>query len=96
MRVDRIFDGDTLLPMDPARPRATALAALGGRIVAVGDGDDLRRYRDAERVVRLQSRTAVPGFHDAHNHMPAFGLGLAEVLATVAGGGVAHDRMGLG
>ena len=78
MRVDRIFEGGTLLTMDPARPRATALAVLGGRIVAVGDGDELRRHLDAERVVSLQGRTVVPGFHDAHNHMPAFGMGLAH------------------
>ena len=79
MRVDRIFEGGTLLTMDPARPRATALAVLGGRIVAVGDGDELRRHLDAERVVSLQGRTVVPGFHDAHNHMPSFGLGLADI-----------------
>jgi predicted amidohydrolase YtcJ len=29
--------------------------------------------------VSLQGRTVVPGFHDAHNHMPAFGRGLADV-----------------
>src|SRR5262245_46931365 len=40
MRVDHIFEGERLLTMDPARPRATALAVLGGRIVAVGDGDE--------------------------------------------------------
>ena len=79
MRVDRIFEGGTLLTMDPARPRATALAVLGGRIVAVGDGDELRRHLDAERVVSLQGRTVVPGFHDAHNHMPSFGMGLADI-----------------
>ena len=94
MRVDRILEDGRLLTMDPAR--AAALAMPGRRIVAVGDGDERRRHLDAERVASLQSRTAVPGFHDAHNHMPAFGLGLAEVLATVAGGGLAHDRMGLG
>jgi len=94
MRVDRILEDGRLLTMDPAR--AAALAMPGRRIVAVGDGDELRRHRDAERVVSLQSRTAVPGFHDAHDHMPAFGLGLAEALATVAGGGVANDRMGPG
>ena len=70
MRVDEIFEGGALLTMDPARPRATARAVLGGRIVAVGDGDELRRHLDAERVVSLQGRTVVPGFHDAHNHMP--------------------------
>ncbi len=94
MRVDRIFEDGRLLTMDPARETAPAMPR--GRIVAVGDGDGLRRHRDAERVVSLQGRTVVPGFHDAHNHMPAFGLGLAEALATVAGGGITHDRTGLG
>ena len=79
MRVDRIFEGGTLLTMDLARPRATALAVLGGRIVAVGDGDELRRHLRADRVVSLQGRTVVPGFHDAHNHMPAFGMGLGDI-----------------
>src|SRR5262245_28100307 len=82
MRVDRIFEGGTLLTMDPARPRATALAVVGGRIVAVGDGDELRRHLDAERVVSLQGRTVVPGFHDAHNHMPSFGLGLSDIALS--------------
>ncbi len=95
MHVDRIFEGGRLLIMKPGRPRATAPAVLGGRTVAVGDGDELRRHRDGEQVVSLQDRTVVPGFHDAHDHMLAFGLGLA-VLATVAGGGITHDRMGLG
>jgi len=79
MRVDRIFEGGTLLTMDASRPRATALAVLRDRIVAVGDGDELRRHLDADRVVNLEGRAVVPGFHDAHNHMPSFGLGLADV-----------------
>jgi len=79
VRVDRIWEGGNLLTMDPARPRATALATWRGRIVAVGDGDELRRQLRAERVVSLQGRTAVPGFHDGHNHMPAFGMGLGDV-----------------
>ena len=79
MRVDRIFDHGHLLTMDASRPRATALAVLGGRIVAVGDGDELSRHLSADRVVSLQGRTVVPGFHDAHNHMPSFGMGLADV-----------------
>jgi hypothetical protein len=77
MRVDRIFEGGTLLTMDPAQPRATALAVLGDRIAAVGH--ELSRHLSAERVVPLQGRAVVPGFHDAHNHMPSFGLGLSDV-----------------
>lgn len=78
-RVDTLFRRGRLLTMDPARPRATALAVLGGRIVAVGEDDELARHLAADRVVDLQERTVVPGFHDAHNHMPGFGLALGHV-----------------
>ena len=77
IRADVIFEGGNLLTMDPAQPRAGGLAVLHGRIVAVGD--DLSRHLRAERVVRLEGRTVVPGFHDAHNHMPSFGMGLSDV-----------------
>src|SRR4029078_8429204 len=33
----------------------------------------------ARRVISLRGRTVVPGFHDAHNHMPSFGMGLGQV-----------------
>lgn len=67
MRVDLIFEGGRLQTMDPVRPRATALAVLGGRIVAVGDGDELRRHLDAKTVVSLL------GIHDMVNQRTASG-----------------------
>jgi predicted amidohydrolase YtcJ len=89
MRVDCIFEGGTLLTMDDTRPRATALAVLGERIVAVGDGNELHRQLNAARVVSLQGRTVVPGFHDAHNHMPSFGMSLSDIsLGSPPVGGV--------
>jgi predicted amidohydrolase YtcJ len=69
-----------VLTMDPARPRATAVAVAGGRIVAVGDdAPDLARGVAAENVVDLRGATLIPGFHDAHNHMIGFGLSLTEI-----------------
>jgi predicted amidohydrolase YtcJ len=75
-----------VLTMDPARPRAGAVAITGGRIEAVAAngaelgvdrvGVDLVR---AARVVDLRGATLMPGFHDAHNHMTGFGMSLAEV-----------------
>src|SRR5262245_50071370 len=79
MRVDCIFRDANVLTMDAARPRASAIAVLGARIVEVGDGADLARRLDAERTLSLEGRTVVPGFHDAHNHMPSFGMGLDDV-----------------
>ena len=42
MSGDLILVNGQILTMDPARPRATALAIRQGRIVAVGDEDDVR------------------------------------------------------
>src|SRR2546429_1747328 len=60
--------------MDPARPRASAVAIAQGRITAL---DEIRP--GAARVVDLRGATVLPGFHDAHNHMIGFGMSLGEV-----------------
>ena len=66
-----------VLTMDPARPRASAVAIAGGRIEALDASLD--RLNEADRVVDLRGATVLPGFHDAHNHMVGFGMSLAEV-----------------
>ena len=78
MRVDSIWRGGDVLTLDPARPRASALAVIGDRIVAVGDDADLDGLT-ADRTVELGGATVVPGFHDAHDHCVFFGMSLAEL-----------------
>lgn len=78
MRVDTVFRRANILSLDPARPRASALAVLGDRLVAVGDDDDLAGLT-ARRTVDLGGATVVPGFHDAHNHCVFFGMSLDEL-----------------
>ncbi len=78
MRVDTVWRGGNLLTLDPARPRATALAVLGDRIVAVGDDHDLDGLTP-DRTVDLGGATVVPGFADAHDHCVFFGMSLAEL-----------------
>jgi predicted amidohydrolase YtcJ len=63
-----------VLTMDPARPRASAVAVAGGRITAV---DEIPA--GTAHVVDVRGATVLPGFHDAHNHMTGFGLSLGEV-----------------
>ena len=66
--------------MDPARPRASAVAVAGGRIVGVGDDAATAAGGSrARNVIDLRGATLIPGFHDAHNHMIGFGLSLTEV-----------------
>ncbi|MFC9916814.1 amidohydrolase, partial [Streptomyces sp. NPDC127197] len=63
--------------LDPARPRATAVAVRDGLITAVGDESDVRDWLGpATRIVRLDGAHLVPGLVDAHSH-PVWGLEMA-------------------
>jgi hypothetical protein len=73
---DLLLVNARILTMDPNRPGATALAIAAGRVLGTPDADDLPAAR---RVVDLEGRCVVPGFHDAHNHMAWFGQGLLEI-----------------
>jgi predicted amidohydrolase YtcJ len=74
--VDLLLVNANVLTMDPARPRARAVAVSGGRIAGLpADAAQVR----AAQVVDLHGATVTPGFHDAHNHMTWFGMSLGEV-----------------
>jgi len=65
---------------DPARPEATALAARGGRIVAVGSDAEVGKLRGPQTVVvDGKGRRVVPGFIDSHTHMSMGGFNLLAV-----------------
>ncbi|WP_409184823.1 amidohydrolase [Amycolatopsis sp. VS8301801F10] len=70
MQVDAVYENARLVTGD------TALAVLHGRIVALGDD---ARSLSARRRVDLGGGFVAPGFHDAHNHMAWFGMGLDDV-----------------
>ena len=78
MRFDLVLDNANVLTIDPSRPRAGSIGIIGDRIVAVGDRGELAGH-EAAATVDLDSRFVVPGFNDAHNHMPAFGSSLGDV-----------------
>jgi len=67
----KIFTGD------PVHPEAEAVAVLGDRIVAAGQGDDVSAWRGpATRVIDAGGRRVVPGFNDAHVHFIPGGMDL--------------------
>lgn len=68
---DRVLVNARVWTGDAARPEATALAIRGDRIVAVGDDATIRALAGARTTVEdLEGRRIVPGFHDAHWHLP--------------------------
>jgi hypothetical protein len=66
---DVVIHGATVITIDPAKPRAQAIAVKFDRIVAVGHDDELRPLIGAStKVVDARGMTVTPGFIDAHCH----------------------------
>jgi predicted amidohydrolase YtcJ len=75
---DLILTGAEVITLDPASPRATAVAIGGGHITAVGDDAEVRRLQGRRtQVVDLHGGCLTPGLVDGHSH-PVFGMDLAQ------------------
>ena len=75
---DLVLLGGRVVTLDPARPEATAVAARGDRIVAIGDEERVRRLVGPDtHVVELVDELVIPGLIDAHGHF--LGLGLSQM-----------------
>lgn len=58
---------------------ASAIAVRDGRVLAIGDDDDVEGHRgDGTEVVDLAGRTVVPGLIDSHTHLVRAGLTWTE------------------
>lgn len=76
---DTIFLG-SVLTIDPAAPRAEGVAVTGDRILAVGTASDLHALAGpGTRVIELNGRCLLPGFHDSHVHYTRHGLELSRL-----------------
>jgi hypothetical protein len=65
--------------MDVARTWAKAVAIDDGRIVYVGTEDGLKRWQGSRtKLVDLQGKMVLPGFHDSHVHPISGGIELGE------------------
>lgn len=67
---DVIFRNGPIYPMATAGgAKVEALAIGGGKILAPGDAEEVKRLAGpATRIVDLQGRALLPGFIDPHNH----------------------------
>ena len=76
------FVDGRILTMDEQNRIAEAVLIKGERIAAVGSTEEILQSVDADTIVtRLQGKTMLPGFIEAHGHFP--GSGLSAVAADV-------------
>ncbi|MER7539233.1 amidohydrolase [Streptomyces sp. NPDC097704] len=79
---DLVFTRGPVFTADPARTRATSLAVVGERIVAVGHDEVRDLVGPGTEVVDLTGKLLLPGFQDAHIHAVGGGKELAECDLT--------------
>ena len=65
-----VLRGARILTMDEARPEASAIALVDGRIAAIGSDADVAPFLKGAKVYDLPADALVlPGFQDSHNHL---------------------------
>ncbi|TQV86788.1 amidohydrolase [Exilibacterium tricleocarpae] len=66
---DLIVTDANILTLDPARPRAQALAVKNGLIQAVGSNSDILALKGRRsEVLSAAGKTVIPGLNDSHMH----------------------------
>ena len=77
-----IYTGGTIVTVDDAHPTAGAIAVKDGKILAVGDPNEILKLKGAAtQVVDLGGKTMLPGFIDAHGHV--FNVGVQAAAANL-------------
>lgn len=72
----KLYFGGTILTMDKSRRKAEAMLTEDGRILAVGNLQELKGT--AAEPVDLRGATLMPGFVDGHSHIVSMGLNLTK------------------
>ncbi len=74
---DLILVNGKIETVDPALGEVEALAAAGGRILAVGTTAEIEALAsDSTRVIDLDGKRAIPGFIEGHGHFTGIGEAL--------------------
>lgn len=83
MQADLLLHNATIYTLDPIRPRADAVAIMDNRIVAVGDGSELRDLlTPGSQTLDLHGQTLLPAFTDCHIHFQSYALRLKQIDLT--------------
>lgn len=78
---DIVFRHGAIYTLDRQKPWVDAVAVAGGKIVFAGADQDAERFIGRKtRVVELNGRMVLPGFHDSHVHPVESGMELGECV----------------
>ncbi|WP_209424793.1 amidohydrolase [Pararhodobacter sp. SW119] len=92
-KADLIITNARVLTMDPARPRAEAVAVVGGRILAVGAAEEVAALAGPQtRRIDARGASVLPGFIESHLHLFMGGAELAHLQLLGVKGETALGR----
>lgn len=81
---DRILTAGTIITMEDAAPRASAVAVSGDTIVAVGTLDECVAALPGAEVIDTGAAALAPGFIDPHSHPIASGTATQSPAHSIA------------
>jgi predicted amidohydrolase YtcJ len=71
---DLVLRNGKIVTLEASTPQVQALAARGGKIVALGTNQQIQRYiGSSTKVIDLGGRLATPGFIEGHGHFATLG-----------------------
>lgn len=90
-KADLIIKNANIYTVDENFSQAEAMAVRDGKILAVGNANEIESKYNADRVYDLDGKPVYPGFIDAHCHFLSYGTGLlrrADLVGTKSFEGV--------
>jgi predicted amidohydrolase YtcJ len=82
---DLVLTNGKIVTVEAVQPEVQALAARGGKIVALGTADAMKAYiGPSTQVIDLNGRLAIPGFIESHGHFTGIGEMKMELDLTTA------------
>ena len=85
LAADLAFINANVITMNPAQPKAEAVAVKEGRIIKVGTNQQIKQLTGKNTEIRdLLGKTVVPGLIDTHIHVADFGRCLMWLDLTTA------------
>ncbi len=78
--MDLMIVNGKIVTMDVENPLVAAVAVKNGRIVAVGQSDEILKQKTAQtKIIDLHGKLMLPGFNDSHMHLLGYGSNLQKV-----------------
>lgn len=85
IEVDTIIHQAQIYTVNNSFDKAEAMAISDGKIIAIGNNDEILSQYSAEEIINLNQQYVYPGLIDAHSHFISYGMSLvsrADLVGT--------------